>query len=297
MMVMGCNSELAGFPPKVYLIGAQKAGTTFLADLLDQHPDIVLSRPKEPAFYTANWERGGDWYRSCFASVEGRVLLDATPAYTLCPLGRSLGEPVPESRFGQVPERIRQVAPDARFIYLLRDPVARTYSAYWHFVKTGIEGRSLRDAVAEDDQYISASNYHAQLMRYLRCFPRESILTLFFEDLRADPAAAVSGCCRFLGLPDFTPDTGRAGKNSAFTLSGSATLLNSALQPVGGVKKVADVMKPWVPVAVKAGLKKVMTKPVPAVTEVDRRWLKGKFQESNERLAELLEVDLDRVWR
>ena len=54
------------FPPQAYLIGAEKAGTTTLAFLLNQHADIQLAESKEPNYFTYEWDRGIDWYRSCF---------------------------------------------------------------------------------------------------------------------------------------------------------------------------------------------------------------------------------------
>jgi hypothetical protein len=54
------------FPPESYLIGAQKAGTTTLAYLLDQHPHVTVARTKEPHFFTDNWDRGLGWYKKQF---------------------------------------------------------------------------------------------------------------------------------------------------------------------------------------------------------------------------------------
>ena len=54
------------FPPRAFLIGAAKSATTTLADLLNQHPHIFLSNPKEPDFFWINWDRGIDWYRALF---------------------------------------------------------------------------------------------------------------------------------------------------------------------------------------------------------------------------------------
>ena len=55
------------FPPEALIIGAMKAGTTSLASWLDHHPKVTLSRPKEAAYFTRDWERGLRWYEDKFA--------------------------------------------------------------------------------------------------------------------------------------------------------------------------------------------------------------------------------------
>ena len=70
------------FPPKAFIIGAQKAGTTFLSYLLDQHPHITLAESKEPDFFTRHWEKGLEWYRKRFSGPEENILIDASTSYT-----------------------------------------------------------------------------------------------------------------------------------------------------------------------------------------------------------------------
>ena len=74
------------FPPQLYLIGTQKGGTSYLASLIGQHPEICLAEPKEPQFYTSHWDKGLDWYRGRFADPDAPVLLDASTSYTASPL-------------------------------------------------------------------------------------------------------------------------------------------------------------------------------------------------------------------
>src|SRR5579871_4715010 len=104
------------FPPQAFLIGAQRAGTTSLSGLLDQHPDIVLSTPKEPDFFSVNWEEGLGWYRSRFHR-DATILLDASVSYTMTGRDDASGT-LPDT----VPSRILETSPHAKFIYLVRDP-------------------------------------------------------------------------------------------------------------------------------------------------------------------------------
>src|SRR6266576_1441922 len=93
------------FPPEALIIGAQKSGTTTLAYLLNQHPMIELADRKETDFFTDNWERGIDWYRSCFLQQKA-ILMDASVGYTMADVGPNAP---PDADI--VPKRISEISP------------------------------------------------------------------------------------------------------------------------------------------------------------------------------------------
>ena len=74
------------FPPEVYLIGAQKAGTTTLAYLLAQHPDICIAKNKEPHYFTGNSAKSLTWYEKQFPNHENTLCIDASTSYSFAPL-------------------------------------------------------------------------------------------------------------------------------------------------------------------------------------------------------------------
>ena len=96
---------MSTFPPQIFIIGSQKCGTTSLARLLQQNPEGCLSDPKEPNYYSVNFERGPQWYRECFED-ESRVLVDASTTYSMCALSEEALalKPGRERQLG-VPER------------------------------------------------------------------------------------------------------------------------------------------------------------------------------------------------
>src|SRR6266545_4653829 len=164
------------FPPEAFLIGAMKAGTTTLAFLLGQHPRVTLSRPTECDYFTRHHVRGVQWYRSLFAGPPDAVLLDASNSYSCAPVDER-AVPPESSDFPHigVPGRIHALNPHAKFIYILRDPVTRTYSDYWHMVRTGEEREPFRAAIEREDRYyFRLSDYRMQIERYLEFFPLEA---------------------------------------------------------------------------------------------------------------------------
>jgi hypothetical protein len=187
------------FPPEVYLIGAQKAGSTTLAYLLSQHPDICVAKNKEPHYFTGNSFRSWDWYQGQFLNQENTLCLDASTSYSFAPLS-SNNSYMAKKCFHNIPQRIHSINPNAKFIYLLRDPVARTYSSYWHSFNTGREHRSFGEAIRKDYFYLDVSNYYGQISLWLEYFPLKSFLFLLFEDMKNNPQQVVEKCFEFLEL-------------------------------------------------------------------------------------------------
>lgn len=194
--------------PNVLLIGAQKAGTTALHQLLSGHPDVFASADKEPHFFSHNHGRPRhlDDYRAHFrAAGSARVVMESSTTYTMFPGSLDTAT------------RIRETLGDIRLIYLLRDPIDRMRAAYVQALSAGVETRSIGDALLQDTRYLYPSLYALQLGRYLQHFPAERILCLRQEDLRAQPQATLDRVLAFLDLDPgwHPPDLGRAHNVSA----------------------------------------------------------------------------------
>lgn len=188
------------FPPEFYLIGAQKSGTTTLAHLLSQHSGICVAKSKEPHFFTTNWSKGLAWYQTEFSNHENAVCIDASTTYSMAPLSAQRNSRITKNYLQDVPQKIYSINPNAKFIYLLRNPISRTYSAYWHYVTNGREQREFGEAIRDDYFYLDVSDYYGQLTLWLRYFPIESFLFVLFEDMKKNPEQVAKECFRFIGL-------------------------------------------------------------------------------------------------
>lgn len=186
--------------PNLFIIGAMKSGTTSLHNYLNYHPDIFMCEPKEPEYFVEelNYSKGEDWYLSQFASAgRAKYIGESSTGYTKLPVYKG------------VPEKIKAFNPDAKFIYIMRDPIERIISHYWYSVSTTamnydgyskLETRDMVTAVAEDPEYIPYSDYATQLSPYLNEFGSESIYALTFEDLVDNMEKEVGGIFKWLGL-------------------------------------------------------------------------------------------------
>ena len=214
---------MAGALPNLIIIGGLKCGTTSVHHYLGLHPEIAMSRPKELNFFVEelNWPLGADWYASHFPP-EARVRGETSPHYTNRP------------RFKGVPERIAKLVPDARLVYVVRDPIDRMLSHYLHSVGGGYEDRELEDALTDEGgAYVARSRYFLQLEPYLDAFPREQIALVTREELKEDRSATMRRLFEFLEVdPAFTSEqfereweTGTAKHTGRFRLMDRAVRL------------------------------------------------------------------------
>jgi hypothetical protein len=177
-----------------------KCGTTSLHGYLGEHPQIQMSAVKETNFFSGppagnpytegseRIERLAD-YEQLFDPAIG-VRGEASPSYTTFP------------RRQGVPERIREVIPDAKLVYLVRDPVERLLSHYHHSLSVDGERQSLREALGDfsdpECPFTCPGFYAAQLDRYLIHFEQERILVVDQADLLLDRQATLGEIFAFL---------------------------------------------------------------------------------------------------
>lgn len=189
--------------PNLFIIGAMKSGTSSLHAQLGHHPQVFMSRPKEPCGFIdpeqlrtswpEMWQRGywksEDAYLALFADAGGRpVIGESSTDYSKLP------------EFDQVAEKIARFNPEARFIYIMRDPIRRTLSHYWHMVEHRGEHRGLLDALRQDPAYRQVSHYAMQLAPYFEHFGQERVYTLSFEEYLADPTGVAAQIYHWLGV-------------------------------------------------------------------------------------------------
>ena len=214
-----------GALPNLIVIGGLKCGTTSLHHYLSLHPEVATSRPKELNFFVAelNWELGRDWYASHFdpaAPVRG----ESSPHYTNRP------------RFEGVAQRMRSVLPDARIVYMVRDPIDRLLSHYLHNVGGGYEDRSLPEALADDrSAYWQRSRYAYQLEPYLEAFGTERVAVVAREELLRERAATMRRVYEFVhvDLGFSSPEFDREWETGAAKGSGGFRIMDRAVRLPG----------------------------------------------------------------
>ncbi len=205
--------------PQVYIAGVKRGGTSSLFRYLMEHPRAryPFRQRKEIKFYIYMYDLGLNWYRAYFPyrwDLRTHFTVDATPSYLPHPL---------------FPARVMAVTPRARLILLLRDPVQRTISHYFHNRRRGLEPLSLEEALAAEEErlagewermhqdpchspwryhrfgYVTESRYAEHLERLWQHVPREQTLVLRSEDLFEQPQATLDRIAAFLDIEPWRP--------------------------------------------------------------------------------------------
>lgn len=217
--------------PGFIIIGAQKAGTTYLFNLLSNHPNLHPAAEKEIRFFSQNvaFERGGEWYKGFFPASEslrpGDLAFEASPDYLYSP---------------EAAARIAGLYPTVKLIVTLRNPTERAYSAWnmyrlahdrpvlplfpasrfdqrvrdrLHELLHGNSFPSFEESIRKDltrkcedileTDFVEVGFYDEQIARYLEHFDREQILVVTREAMRLDPISVASRITDFLGVPPF----------------------------------------------------------------------------------------------
>jgi hypothetical protein len=184
--------------PNLFVIGAMKSGSTTVHEYLQLHRDIYMSGEKEPGYFVPElWGRRPESdYTALFAQAGSeRYVGESSTHYTKLP------------RYTGVAEKIAAYAPGARFIYIMRHPVERAISHYYHAVRDvrmSGETRDILSAISANQDYFAFSDYQRQLKPYFQLFGKDKILTLVFEEFKSDPATSLTRICDWLELPHFS---------------------------------------------------------------------------------------------
>tara|TARA_B100000902_G_scaffold302663_1_gene290690 strand:- start:39120 stop:40019 length:900 start_codon:yes stop_codon:yes gene_type:complete len=198
--------------PNFIVIGAMKSATTSLYSYLKQHPDIFMTKVKEPMFFN-NYKNKKIYktfgtklrkyhnieeYYSLFDDVDGQV---------------SIGEASPSYIYSvNAPRLIKDNLPNVKIIAILRQPTDRAYSNFIHARRSGkepiddfqkaIEAEAIRikNNYSPLFHYINKGYYSTQLSRYYNCFPKENIKVFLFEDIINDTHETLKNIFNFLGV-------------------------------------------------------------------------------------------------
>ena len=279
------------------ILGAEKSGTTWLADMLRQHPDIFIPEQKElfyfnkqffesPELDNYNYSLPLSWYLAHFDPAQlGQVRGEASPAYLWDP---------------QAAAAIHDFGPNLKLIAVLRNPVDRAYSQYRYYLQRGtLAEQSFRAALKARPDMISRGRYAEQLERYLTQFSTEQIYVALFDDLRSDNRAFLNGVQSFLGLDahlpaDLDAPTNVTGAPRWAGLNRALAALRYPLRKYNPGWLLAFLR--WSGLAsLQERVRLANTRPARRLPELDgetRSWLGAKFKSDTERLEGMINRDL-----
>lgn len=268
-------------------IGAQKAATSWLHDILCDHPQVVVPVGKELDFFSYRYENGLRWYEGQFPHRAGACECgEISPSY--------LHEP-------GVIGRVRQYNPAMRVIVSLRDPVERALSQHRHLVRLGVVApgdRRFETALAANPTYVDQGRYYHHLSRWVEAFGRERLHVVLVEDLREDRAAVARGLYRFLGVDaGHIPAALDTLSNESYvprsaSLERSASAVRTSLEGIGAGRLWRAIGDTGLRKLYRRVNRQPSSRVIPPVPAEVVRELRMTFREDTQRLAELIQRDL-----
>jgi hypothetical protein len=189
-------------------IGAAKAGTTWIAGCLADHPDVCMALPKEANFFLrhhissclpvpryhdgmAHYDEGFEWYQQRFRHHKpGQLYGEFSNAY--------MGDP-------ESAGLIHAHNPNVKLLACFRNPVDAAYAGYYQMSRVQPLSDVFEEFLESYPHLLEYGRYHRNLQPFLKLFPREQIRFMFFDDIRPDPAAFYRGICEFLGIEFHAP--------------------------------------------------------------------------------------------
>jgi hypothetical protein len=267
--------------PDLFVAGAPRSGTSSIWSYLDQHPQIFMSRLKEPHFFSDHKPRyvptvsdEAAYLRLFAGAAAGQLRGEASPTY------------LADAR---APERIARVSPEARIVVVLRNPVDRAYSAYWHRVRYGGETRPFLVTIRQPltpgrPRYVRGGLYAESIERYLETFG-DRLHVLFQEELAADTRGELRRILEFLGVDATAADRIRLDVRNATALP-----RNRVVRRLYGSPRLRSLGERAVPVSLQPRLERLLLRRngVPPMELEARRLLEDFYAAEPPALERLL---------
>jgi Sulfotransferase family len=292
--------------PNFFIVGAARSGTTSLDRYLSQHPEIYITPRKEAHFFAADhFPRTGpgdeglnrevirdkEQYAQLFAGAAGAKAIGESSVFYLC--------------FPGTAERIAQAIPDAKTIIILREPVARAYSAYMHLVRDGRETLGFVEGLSREEErkqkgfepmwwYRELSLYYRQVKCYLDVFGTQRVKVLLYEEFFANPGLVLRDVFTFLGVKEDVSINTSVHYNLAGVPKSRKlyTLLDNFIhEPSPLEKHIRSLVPLHLRIAWASKVKGMLLSPVPLNSQIHAE-LKAYFAEEVGKLEDLLQRDL-----
>jgi hypothetical protein len=191
--------------PNLFIPGAAKSGTSSLHNYLNLHPDIFMSKVKEPHYFSHESKyknpEGKREYYSLFKEAENfKYKGESSTGYMV---------------FSESLQRIKSDIINPKFIFILRNPIDRVYSHYWWLRGMGYEAKDFKEAFLYDKDQIPTPEskegmgykkyyywglYGKHLKRYYDIFSSSDIFIITTRSLKSDPLSTLNRCFNFLDV-------------------------------------------------------------------------------------------------
>jgi len=274
--------------PNFFIVGAAKAGTTSLYEILKDFPEIYMCPYKEPNYFNKKTMeddhplpkfRTEEKYLKLFENVTNQKIIGEASHYL---------------KDSDAPNLIHQVSPKAKILISLRDPVERVYSEYLMLFSRGLIADSFRQEIeyklqngSNPHQWgikMDSSLYSENIKRYLKIFGHEQVKIIIFEEFIKNTKETIEEILKFLEL-DKTLSNFSAKKHNPYVTS-----RGPIAQQIRNSKKIKRIARALIPESTRRTLANyiLLDKSKPKMSEKDRETLIKFYKGDVEQLKLIL---------
>jgi hypothetical protein len=272
--------------PNFIVIGPGKSGTTWLYQILKEHPDVGMSSAKETLFFEDFYDRGIKWYSKFFTHCQNcSVVGEASNTYIFSPIAS---------------KRILDFNPDIKIITTLRNPIERAYSHYLFLCRNGEKIGAFEDAIESQGHLLERGLYFFHLSKYYEIFNAEQILALIYDDLKHDSHEYATKLFEFLDvrsdleLPSLSQKILVASEARNKLVAMLVKQLALAVRKTGYPELIESVKSSFIPKLLYSPIKS--SESIPKMQLETREFLRQYYRKDVEELSILLGRDFISLW-
>lgn len=300
--------------PDFIIGGAPKCATSSLHAVLHEHPAIALPQ-LEFGFFDADdpithpdffWPKRSGLLRFEYDPPGGRFFESYVANFLAYGQADFVGEHSTTYLSSQVaPSRIKETIPDVRMIFMIRDPVSRAYSQYWHDVQNGRVTSSFEATLLKRPNIVLGSTYLPGIKRYMDLFTADRVKVILFEDYATDAQRQIDGIIDYIGAARIElPEEKLWSNRTPYPRFPTAQLLvNRLRQPLIAGRYRSHLRSAPTRISTlawEADLKLRRRMPItfakPPMRSSTKEYLQRHLSDRNRGLSELLGRDLSEVW-
>lgn len=275
--------------PDFVVIGAFKAGSTSFHHYFSQHPDVFMTKVKDPTYFAFDPNNKVHVERSRLKSLvsdraEYEALFDEARADQL------KGEVSPYYLHSPLaPQKMKEIVPAIKMVACLRNPVERAYSHYQMMLRSGVETKSPEKAFSDNAFWVKTSLYADEIQRYRQIFSHEQIKFVLFDDLIADPQALMSELFTFIGVRS------SFNVNAEYKFNPGGIPKSPWLHHGLIALKWIPMLRSYTPAFIRSRLAQIRDKNLKSTeklsVDVQKQWLRY-YQDDILRVQDILQLDL-----
>lgn len=274
----------ASIHPNFLFIGGSKSGSSWIYQVLREHPEIFLPKAKDIQYFDRFFDKGENWYLKVFQNSAG---------------AKAVGEVAHDYFLSeQTATRIHNLLPNVRLLCCLREPLERTISGYLYNKLTTVNEHTSFSKYAWQPEILKQNEYYGNLLPFYRLFPKNNILVLFFDDLKQNPAGFIKNIYAFLNVDtNFIPPSlerivlpARAPR--MFYVAHFAYRVGGLLRKIGFSNLVGTIKQ-------NSMFDRILYRPIqrkPEISQKIKREFLNHFRKNYANLAQLIGRELPSSW-